>query len=58
MIATFLKNSKVTAILNLEGMNIPSFSLVPYKLLNEVDISRLDFDTIIFSNGHITVVKK
>lgn len=56
MIATFMLKGRVTYILELTGMNLESFSLVPYKLLNEVDISKVVYDTIIFSKENITVV--
>lgn len=56
MIATFMLKGKVTYVLELTGMNLESFSLVPYKLLNEVDISRVVYDTVIFSKENITIV--
>lgn len=56
MIATFLLDGEVTCVLELNGMNLQTFSLVPYKLLNEVDISRIAYDTVIFSKENITVV--
>jgi hypothetical protein len=58
MLATFLREGKVTAVIELSGMNIKTFALIPYKLLNEVDISRIDYDTVIFSESNITVVVK
>lgn len=59
MIATFLSHSDIVMVLQLDGMiTEPPLSTVPFKLMNDVNLHGIIYDTIIFSEGNITVVTK